>query len=189
MDNSLKLEKRNETGGSSARRLLERGMIPAVVYGKDMASTAACVNKKDLRKFLKTHGKNSVFKTEFAQEHDIQMLIKDIQYDPINKNILHIDFQKLSPEDKVRIKIPVKIKDIESINKAGKAIIRQLDSVLVECLPQNIPAYAEADVSQLEAGQSLTAGDINLPSGVLMITKPDKIILTVKGDKHTEAQD
>ena len=176
---SLKLEKRNEIGGGRARRLLEKGLIPAVVYGRDMVSTAALVNKKDLGKFLRGNGRYSVFTAEFAEEHDLPMLIKNIQYDPVSKDIIHLDFQRVSTDERVQVKIPVRVKGGENVNKNGYIVIHQLDSVAVECLPQNIPAHAEADISDLEPGYSFTAGDFKFSPGISLITKPDKVILIV----------
>lgn len=184
---TLKVEKRNEVGGSRARRLLDRGLIPAVVYGRDMKSTAALVNGSEFRKFLKSNGRNSIFNAEFAEEHDLSMLIKNIQYNPVNKEIIHLDFQKVNPDEKIQVNIPVRVKDSEIMKKTGNVVVHQLDSVTVECLPRDIPQYADADISDLESGHSFTAGDFKFPSGVFLISKPNKVVLTLKGREQEAA--
>lgn len=180
-NNPLKIEKRNEVGGGRAGRLRDRGLIPAVVYGRDMASTAASVSKKDLSVFLKNNGRNSVFNTEFAQEHDMPILIKDIQYDPVNKDITHLDFQRVNSNEKIHIEVPVRITGRETIEKNGNVVSHQMNSVTVECLPGDIPHYADADISGLKPGHSFTAGDFILPLGVTLLSKPADIVLTVNG--------
>ena len=118
MDNpTLKLEKRTAVGGGKAKRLLEQGLVPAVVYGRGFGSAAAQVKRSELKKFLKTNGKNTVFKTEFAHEHDLSMIIKNIQYDPVNKEIIHLDFQKIDSQETVQMHIPVRVSGEKHIQR------------------------------------------------------------------------
>ncbi len=179
----LKLDKRSEIGGGRARRLIERGLIPAVVYGKNTPSTAAMVNASELRRFLRVNGKNAFFNAEFAEEHELSMLIKNIQYDPVSKEIIHLDLQKVNPDEKIQVQIPVKVTGEENVRKAGNTVIHQLNSVEVECLPVEIPPYIVADITGFNPGRSITAGSLALPSGISMLSNPDQIIVTVKGQK------
>jgi large subunit ribosomal protein L25 len=186
-NNSLKLEKRSEIGGGRSRRLREQGLIPAVVYGRDMVPVAARVNASELKGFIKHNGRNAVFNTEFAEEHDLPVLIKDIQYDPVNKEIIHLDFQKVNQEERVMVEVPVRISGIDSVQRTGNIVMHQLDSIKVECLPRDIPRYAEADISGLQPGHSLTAGDLKFTDRISLITKPGDIIVTVNG-REREAE-
>lgn len=178
---TLKLEKRNEIGGNRARRLREQGLIPAVVYGRNMESAAVSVKRNDLRAFLKNNGRNSVFNTEFAEEHDISMLIKDIQYDAVKKNIVHLDFQRVNSNEKVQVEVPVRIKGRDIVERMGNVVAHQLNTVAVECLPGDIPQFADADISGLKPGQCFTAGDLIFSGGVTLLSRPTDIILTVNG--------
>jgi large subunit ribosomal protein L25 len=180
-NSTLKLEKRKEVGGGRAERLRSRGLIPAVVYGKGMESTAAAVKKADLSAFLKANGRNSVFNTEFAQEQDVSMLIKDIQYDAVRKEVVHLDFQKVNSNERVQVEVPVRVVGRETVEKAGNVVAHQLNTVTVECLPGDIPAHADADISGLKPGRSFTAGDFIFPPGVTLLSKPGDIVLTVNG--------
>lgn len=181
---TLKLEKRNEVGGGKARRLLGQGLIPAVVYGRDMVSTAALVNGSELRKFLKNNGRSTVFNVEFAEEQDLSMLIKNIQYNPVNKEIIHLDFQKVNPDEKVQVNIPVRIVGSESMKNSGNVVVHQMDSITVECLPGDIPQHADADITDMKPGHSFTAGDFKFSSKISLISKPNKVILTLKGHER-----
>lgn len=180
-NNSLKLEKRSEIGGGRGRRLRERGQVPAVVYGKDMQAVPARVNASELRGFIRHNGRNAVFTTEFAEENDLSVLIKDVQYDPVNKEIIHLDLQKVNPEERILVDVPVKITGGDSIMRAGNVIMHQVDSVKVECLPCNIPKFAEADITGLKPGHSFTAGDLKFTGEISLISKPGEIIATVNG--------
>jgi large subunit ribosomal protein L25 len=186
-NDSLKLEKRNEIGGNRSRRLREQGLVPAVVYGRDMVPVAARVNASELKGFIKHSGRNAVFNTEFAEEHDLSLLIKDIQYDPVNKEIIHLDFQKVNQEERVMVEVPVRITGSEFVQRTGNIVMHQMDSIKVECLPRDIPRYVEADVAGLQPGHSVTAGDLKFTDRISLITKPGDIIVTVNGrEKEVE---
>ena len=186
---TLKLEERKQIGGGRARKLLKDGLIPAVVYGRDMKSTAAFVNGSELKKFIRDNGRNSVFSTEFSEEHDLSMLIKNIQYDPVNKEIIHLDFQKLNLDERVQVNIPVRIKGIENMKNNGNVIIHQLDTITIECLPRDIPPYIAVDISDFHSNQSFTAGDLKFSPEISLITKPGKVILTLKGHEKEAASE
>lgn len=185
----LNLEKRKDVGGGKARRLLEQGLIPAVVYGRDMESTPVSVKKAELLDFLKSHGRNSVFNTEFAEEHDLSMLIKDIQYDGVRREIVHLDIQKVNSNEKVQVEIPVRVIGREQAEREGHVVVHQLDSVKVECLPGDIPHYADADISGLKPGHSFTAGDFIFSNRITLLSKPAEIILSVSGREQTAGQE
>lgn len=184
---TLKLEKRNEVGGGRARRLLEHGLVPAVVYGSGFGSTAAQVKKSELERFLRNNGRNTLFNTEFAQEHDLSMIIKNIQYDPVNREIIHLDFQKVDPQETVQVQVPVRITGLEMSAKAGNSVVHQLNTVTVECQAGSIPQYAEADISSMKPGQSFTAASFSFQPGIKVITDPAKVVLTIKGHKTEPA--
>jgi len=188
-ETTLKIEERNEIGGSKARRLLKRDLIPAVVYGNGMKSTAALVDGSEMRKLLKKNGRNTIFHVEFAEEQNLSMLIKNIQYNPVSGEMIHLDFQKVNPEEKVHVNIPVKVIGSEGLKSKGNTIIHQLDSITVECLPRDIPRHADADISSLNPGYSFTAEDFKFPSGVSLISKPNKVVLTIKGHEIEKEAD
>ena len=184
MNNStMKLEKRSEVGGGRAKRLLDHGLVPAVVYGSGTGSTAAQVKKSELTRFLKNNGQNTLFNTEFAEEHDLSMIIKNIQYDPVNREIIHLDFQRVDPRETVQVQVPVKVTGREMSTRAGNSVLHQLNSVTVECSADIIPQYADADITFMIPGDSFTAADFRFRPGVRLITDPSKVVLTIKGHK------
>ncbi|HHV98365.1 MAG TPA: 50S ribosomal protein L25 [Clostridiaceae bacterium] len=187
-DTRIKLEKRDLVGGGKAKRLRRNGYIPAVIYGQDMTASPAQIKLPDIKQFLAHHGKNSIFTVEFAAENDFSALIKDIQYDPVKKDIVHVDFQKVSLTEKIHYEVPVKVIGKGNVEKDGNVIVYQLDSVAVECLPQDIPSYIEADISNMTAGHSVTAGQLKLPPGVKLITDPNSVILSITGGGKLDVQ-
>lgn len=182
-DTDLKLEERQVVGGGRSRRLRERGYVPAVIYGKGMESRSVKLKKSDLREFLSVNGRNAIFTTEFADEGELSAIIKDTQYDPVRRELIHVDFQKVSLTEEIQVHVPVRITGREVIERAGGVVVHQLDEVVVECLPQCTPKYIDADVSRLRIGQGLTAGQLVTPIGVALVTEPHSVILSITGGK------
>jgi len=177
----LSLEERKAIGGGRVKRLRKTGYIPAVIYGQGAESVATQVKASDFREFLSRNGRNAVFTTEFAAEQDFSMLVKDIQYNAFRNDIVHVDFQRVSLDENIRTEVPVRVFDGDKINKADSVIVHQLNSVTVECLPQDVPPYIVADVSGMTPGHSLTAAQLKLPFGISLITNPNDVILSVTG--------
>ncbi|MCX7841576.1 MAG: 50S ribosomal protein L25, partial [Clostridia bacterium] len=134
MDNeTLRLEVRDEVGGERPKRLRKDGYIPAIVYGHEMESVPAQIKESDLRRFLSSRGKNSVFTTEFAAEHDFCGLIKDIRYDPFGNSITHVDIQRVSLDEKIHASVPIKTVGKEKLDRTKSVIVHQLNEVTIEC--------------------------------------------------------
>ncbi len=186
-DTKLRLEKRDKVGGGKARRLLEQGIVPAVVYGSGFGSRAAQVKKSELNRFLKNNGRNTLFNTEFAEEQDLSIIIKNIQYDPVNKEIIHLDFQKVDPRETVQVQVPVRATGGEMHAKAGNSVMHQLNTISVECPASSIPQFAEADISALKPGQSFTVSGFTFGPDIRVLTEPGKVVLTIKGHKTEPA--
>ncbi|MCR4436110.1 MAG: 50S ribosomal protein L25 [Clostridiales bacterium] len=182
-DATLKMEERKLVGGRNARRLRKRGYIPAVIYGRGMAPVTTQVKESELKDFLYRHGTNSIFTTEFAAEHSFSALVKEVRYNVFRNSILNVDFQKVSPGERVHAKVPVRVTGWERMEKAGSVIVHQLNEVTVDCLPQNIPHFIDVDVSGLTPGCSLTAAQLKLPRGVTLTEEPNEVILSMTSGK------
>lgn len=179
----LTLEERNDTGSGKANRLRKSDYIPAVIYGQGANSRSVQVNARELRQFLSAYGKNALFNTEFAAEQDVSMLVKDIQYHPVKKDIVHVDLQRVSMTEKIHAEVPIRNLGAERVEKNGNVVVHQLSQIVVECLPQDAPRYIDAELSSMSAGNSLTAGQLKLPQGVTLVTDPNSVILSVTGGK------
>ncbi|MCX8128860.1 MAG: 50S ribosomal protein L25 [Clostridia bacterium] len=184
----LNLEERKNIGGGKVKRLRKAGYIPAVIYGRSMESIPTQIKASEFREFLMKHGKNSIFTTEFAAEQDMSVLVKDIQYDMLKNAVSHVDFQRVSINEKIHAAIPVRITGDNRLKGTGSVIVHQLDEVIVECLPQNVPHHLNADVSGMTPGHSLTAAQLHLPQGVTLVTEPGSVILAVTGGKSADLQ-
>jgi len=163
---TLVAETDRELGSASTRRLRKSGQVPGVLYGKGGDATSLSVPSTELRAILVEAGGNAVIRLQVGSDEHLT-LVKDIQRHPVRNTIDHIDFQLVSVTDSVHVEVPIHlIGEAELVNHAGGVIEQAIFHVHVHCSPVAIPAFVEADVSEMELGVALTAAAIVLPDGV-----------------------
>ena len=178
--NDLVAEQRAETGKGWARKLRASGRIPAVVYGRGLDSRAITVHPGELLKLLQSSdlGVNTLIDLQVAGDSQT-VLLKALQRDPVRGAYLHADFYKVDLTQKVVVSVPIHLVGMAVGVDLGGILDHPLREVEVECLPNAIPEFFEADVSALEVGQSLHVRDLPLSEGVEMRTDADQAIASV----------
>jgi large subunit ribosomal protein L25 len=174
---------RKPSGKGGARSLRRSGNIPAIFYGPETEPIPIQVAKSSLEKtFKKQPGENVLYQLTIkgdGQEKVKTVMLKDLQKDPIDLTILHLDFYEVSLFKEIDVTVALKIiGKAPGVEKGGilQEISRDLD---IRCLPTNIPNYIEVDVSSLEIGDSLHAEDIRLPEGVRLLSDSHLTLVTV----------
>jgi large subunit ribosomal protein L25 len=175
---------RDKSGKGAARRLRGQNQIPAVAYGKELASTALTVSPKDLVDVLATErGQNSILELELGGKR-IKAMLADYQYHPLTRQLLHADFYEIKDDQLVEVDVP-----FEAIGKAKGVVLggvlRQVFRKLpVRCLPKDIPVKLSHDVTEIELEGHVAVKDLSLPEGVSIRLKPELTILAVVGEKR-----
>jgi large subunit ribosomal protein L25 len=184
---TIEVQPRQQRGTNRNRRLRSSGQIPAVVYGgagKD--SVPIQVDRKRLVELLRSGGgDNAVFLLKLASTgQERHAMIRDMQLDPITREILHLDFQRVVMTEKVRVQVAIELKGVAyGVKTEGGVLDFSHREVHVECLPGDIPKMLELDVSELHLGQHLTVGDLHLPSEVTLLDEPDRVLVSVMHSK------
>ena len=173
----IEVKERAERGKNAARRLRVSGEVPAVVYGGGLESFSVSVSEPLIRKLLRTGGENAIFQLKLGA-NERSAMIKEIQYDPRNGDLVHIDFQRIIMDQLLRVKVPVEVVGTAAAvkNEGGMLdfVTRELE---VECLPGDIPEVLEVDVTDLHIGQHVEADEIELPEGVTLVDDPHRTIV------------
>lgn len=178
---NLSAEIREKVGKGIARRLRQKGKLPAVLY-KGGSSTAIVVNRKDIVKILSSRaGEHTLINLQIGEGPERIAIIRDYQLDPIKGEILHADFFEISLEEKVRMTVPLLIVGKEPVGVKEKGgilqhITREVD---IEGLPTLIPERLEVDASSLDLGDSITIGDIEVAEGLRIMSEKDMVIVSV----------
>jgi large subunit ribosomal protein L25 len=179
---SLNGEQRTGTGKSFVRKLRVAGRIPAIYYGRGEQPISLTVNAKEVETLIHgSAGANVIvdLMVAGAATADRKALIREIQRDPVQGNILHLDLQHISLTEKITVEVPIELIGIPVGVKDGGGILEHvLREVEVECLPTDIPAHLEADVTMLNIGDSLHVSDLKAER-VTILTEADRPIATV----------
>lgn len=158
---------RTETGTSAMRRLRRRGMIPAVVYGSGPA-VHITLSHNEVMKQLANEAVFSHVLTINVDGQSQPAILKDMQRHAYRPLILHMDFQRISETEKIRMHVPLHFLGGEKAPglKKGGAINHYLTDVEVACLPDRLPEFIEVDLSGLDVGHTVHLTDLQLPEGI-----------------------
>ena len=166
-----------QTGTRPSKRLRREQRIPAVVYGLSQDPVSIDVAWADLRVALTTDaGVNAVIHLEIAGEKQMS-IVKDIQRHPVRRDVTHVDFLRIDPDQDVTVDVPlVMIGEAKAVTDADGMVDQNLFSLTVNASPENIPNELEMDISALGIGDSLRVADIVLPAGVTTDMDPEETV-------------
>jgi len=179
---SLDVEARTERGKNESRRLRRSGYIPGVVYSHGKVENIK-VKKTDFFKLFKGRISESIiFDLNFmsAGSGATQMaFIKDYQRDPVTDEIMHLDFFKVTADEKISTAVPIELVGAPKGVKMGGHLEITERVIEVECLPKDLPEKITVDISDLDIGQSIHAKGIALGENIRLKSNPDAVIAGV----------
>lgn len=170
-------EIREEKGSSAAKRLRRQGYLPAVLYGKEKNLKVKLPLKK-LEKALKVFGEHSIYNLKInSEEH--QVLIKEIQREPVKEFLQHVDFMEVTSTQTVRVEVEIVLEGEPKGVKEGGIVEYGARQIEIETSVDKIPPFLSCDVSDLEVGQSLTVKDLAVPEGVKILSPENTLLINV----------
>jgi large subunit ribosomal protein L25 len=181
---ALHAELRDGKGKGAARKLRASGRIPAICYRRNAESASVSVDPRTLRNLIRnaSAGVNTLFDLKMAGGGDFdgrQVLVKEIQRDPISGNYLHVDLFAVDLKEEIHVSVPVHLTGTALGIAMGGILDHALREVEIECLPGAIPEEFRVDVTALEIGQSIHVRDLTLPEGVELLIDPNLSIVSV----------
>ena len=175
----LKGERRPSIGKGGARKSRAAGNIPSIIYGHGETPVPVNISARELELALLQHKGGNVIVNLALNPGEYTALIRDVQYDPITHNILHLDFQHISLTETVQVKVNIPLVGIAvGVKDAGGVLEHITREVEVRCLPTAIPPSLDLDVSKLAVGESLHIRDLKA-EGITIISDPDTTVATV----------
>lgn len=186
----LNVEARDLVGSTAIGRLRKDGKIPGVMYSEGAKAQNVIVNELDFRKKTAglSHSHLYLLRSNDKNIDGKRALIKDIQIEAMKQRVLHFDLYEIHEGHRIIVTIPVELIGESPAVKAKVGIVAQsLYEVEVECQPTEIPERLELDISSLEVGHSLFAGDIKLPEGAKLKTDKTQNIVSVVIPKEEAA--
>ena len=191
--NILGATTRKRLGSRDSKRIRDAGGLPAVVYGGGRSPRPIYLNAKEAIRLIESGEKVYQMGVDGnAPDDQDYVLLRDIQFGYLGTNIVHADFSRVHLTDRVEIRVPLHIVgDAPGLKTVGAIMLNPLDELELECQVSNIPEYIEVDVSELQAGERITAGAVKLPKPTMVLrTDPDAIVfnIVIKGDEEESAE-
>lgn len=176
---TLKAELR-VTGRHANRELRNAERVPAVVYGKTLKALPISVDRKSLGMALHAASGRTI-ELEIPGQGLVHVLPREVQRHPVKHTVLHVDFQAISMTEKVRVEVPVVTAgESPALANPEMILVRNLDTVEVECLPADIPEHLTADLSKLVAvHDEILVRDLIVPAGVKVLTDGNHVAFSV----------
>ncbi|MDR1475826.1 MAG: 50S ribosomal protein L25/general stress protein Ctc [Holosporales bacterium] len=192
MTTSLKIAKRDDCGKRAVRRLRHSGFVPGVIYGGNKESTLVEISEKE----LKSECESAAFfghaiETKFGSVIE-KFIPKRVDFHPVTGNPIHVDFQRITKDSKVKVSITIEFINEEKapgIKKGGviNFIVHRLECF---CSPDSIPEKLFLDLSGKEIGDSLLLTEINLPDDISPVnSERDAVLATIVGARVNSADE
>ena len=170
---SLTATIRTDVGKGASRRLRRLGgVVPAIIYGGEDEPQNLSLEYNALTKAMEQEQFYSQIMDVVVEGAAQQAVVRDLQRNPGNGRVQHIDFQRVSANKELTVSVPLHFVNEEEcvgVKMGGGAITHNLTEVEISCLPANLPEYIEVDVEALEVGSSLHLSDLKLPDGVTIV--------------------
>mgnify|MGYP000096070170 CR=1 FL=1 len=178
----LNAELRTDLGKGASRRLRHAGKVPAIIYGAGHDPVSLTLLHNELAHQLENEAFFSHILKVKIDGKDNQAIVKDLQRHPSRPRIMHIDLQRVSATEKIRVNVPIHFTNEEQSPgvREGGLITHSLTEVEVACLPADLPEYLEADLSELELNGIFHMSDLKLAKGI-------ELVELAHGESHDQA--
>lgn len=181
----LAAKSRSEKGLGGLRKA---GLIPGVVYGRGVASRSVSVEAIPFRKVLAEAGESSLVDLEIEGGEGVKVLIHDIQTDPLRDDVTHVDFLQVRMDEKIVTDIPLAfVGESLAVKGLGGTLVKNHDSLEVECLPGDLVREIEVDITPLATFEdTIRVRDLTLPKGITVLDEPEETVVLVEPPRSDE---
>ena len=173
----LNVKARSELGSRANKRLRDAGHVPGVIYGHKEAVVPVTLPKRELVHHLH-HGAH-VFDLALDGKSE-KVLVKEIQYDHLGSTVLHVDFARVSLDERVEVTVPLELKGTPKGEADGGVLTQVIAELEVECLVTDIPDVIRHNISEMALNDVLHIRDLKVPAGVRIVQDGELIVATVK---------
>jgi len=185
---TIKAEKREKIG--KLKSLRKEGFMPAVCYGHKKESIAIQIKKTDFIKAWKNAGESTVIKLSIP-EGEMEVLIHDVDFDPLTDEPRHADFYIFEKGHKVEVEVPLEFIGVSpAVKDFAGVLMKILHEIKIEAEPVNLPHQIDVDISSItELEGQILAKDIVLPKGVKLVENPEEVVITVATPKAEKKEE
>ena len=172
----LFVEKRNCKNSNKIRR---EGKVPGIIYGKNLNNLMFEVGEIELNSMISQVGEHGVTDVNYGGA-DYKVLIKEVQKDPVKKNVIHIDLENVTKSSNlINAEIPILFSGDELIMKKGGVVQKEKNSVKVRCPGEKLPNNIMIDLSQYDIGKTFRISDLELGEDITFMESLDSTIASI----------
>lgn len=168
--------------------LREEKKIPAILYGKGIDNQMLEIDDVPFGKTFAVTGETTLVDLSIDGQPSTKVLIYDVQREPIHNSVLHVDFYSVKLDEKLTLKIPLVFTgESKAVKELGGVFVHPMAEIEVRCLPDNLVHELTVDIGSLMTfNDTITCGDIVLPSGIELIGHADEIVALVASPSSEE---
>ncbi len=184
----VKADPREERGKGPASRMRAAGRVPAVIYVRGAESRSVSLARGDMERVI--NNAERLVKLDVAGEQ-CQAMVKEIQYEPVSRLVSHVDFQEISATEKITLEVPIRARGKPAGANEGGVLGVVMHAISVEARAADVPEEIRVDVSAMNIGDVIRAGEIQLPEGLKLVTEENATVLAVerpRSEEDSEAQ-
>lgn len=170
--------------GRRVAQLRKQGLVPANLVVPGGQSRALQINEHDVATLIRREGRSGLVELHFSDGKEAALL-DEVSVHPVNRRLQHVVFRHVDMDTRVQVGVQLElVGDAPADQTSGRFVVREMDEVSIECLPDDIPNVVEVDVSQLsEVGDHIRASDLALPEGLSLLGDPDAMVAHVQAEK------
>ncbi|MFC1555687.1 50S ribosomal protein L25 [candidate division KSB1 bacterium] len=172
----LKVKKREKAGKGIAKAIRRDGNLPAVFYIRGEEAAPLIIEANELKIVLAS--KPTLITLRFEDDSEKEVIIREIQRDPVSEDIYHIDFMGITRGVKITATVPVELVGVAAGVKVGGIVEHLLREVDIEVLPKDLPDSVKIEISELEIGDSLHVSDLELEN-FKILARPETGVVNV----------
>ncbi|QDT34387.1 50S ribosomal protein L25 [Thalassoglobus polymorphus] len=173
----IEAQARTVQGTTASRRLRTEGIVPGNLYGHKKGAVCIQLQGEVVHALIKDGAK--VVDLEVDGEGETALL-RDVQWDTFSKHILHVDFLRVDPNERVQVEIPVILRGTSPGVLAGGLLDHQMHALEIECLAVEIPDSIQVRIGSVNIGDAIHVSDLeDLPRGVKVISPEDSVVVQV----------
>src|SRR6266446_2093711 len=189
----LVAEFRETQGKGASRRLRHEGKVPAILYGGHADARTLTLNHQKLLIMLDNERFYSTILNLKVGDQTQAAILKDVQRHPFKNAIVHIDFQRVEENEKIRISIPLHFTGAAispGVKSQGGIVSHMRNEVEVSCLPKDLPEFVEVDISGLSLNESIHLSQLKIPAGVTLVdlVKDDAAVVAIHSPRAEEPE-
>jgi large subunit ribosomal protein L25 len=184
---TLQAEKRDVKGTTASKRLRRAGVVPAVIYG-DKSEALIQLDGKSFTDLARKHSANFLVNIEISGDKSKLAVVQDIQRNPLNGTLIHVDFRAVTENDTIHAVVPIELHGEPIGVKAGGLLEQLVHEIEIHCRPSDLPEKIINDVDSIELGQTLKVADLNLPKGVTVKMDGEVLVAIVNQTRASVSQ-